>query len=148
MGLESSVETQHDQLEKIREKLESLRAGTCTESLGDEAQKQIQSLLKVPDAIRVELIQRNILKGLAFPEMRTRLDGIEEAHEKTFRWILDGGNIDEDRRKSHELFNDWLLKGDGIFHVSGKLGSGKSTLMKFLCDDEATRTQLSTWAGM
>jgi hypothetical protein len=147
MGLETSASTQHEQLEQLQEKILSLRNGTSTTSLGDEALRQIQSLLKIPDAVRAELIQQHIRKGLEFPEMRTRLDGIEEAHERTFRWILDGGDIDEDRRKSHELFNGWLLKGDGIFHVTGKLGSGKSTLMKFICDDEATINRLSTWAG-
>lgn len=42
---------------------------------------------------------------------------------------------------------DWLKSGDGIFHISGKLGSGKSTLMKYLCEHSATKTMLTAWAG-
>ncbi|KAK3314886.1 hypothetical protein B0H66DRAFT_563874 [Apodospora peruviana] len=44
-------------------------------------------------------------------------------------------------------FLHWLSSGNGIFHISGKPGSGKSTLMKFLCDHPRTRTELTKWAG-
>ena len=37
----------------------------------------------------------------------------------------------------------WLTSGGGIFHVCGKLGSGKSTLMKYLCEQSATKDMLS-----
>lgn len=47
-----------------------------------------------------------------------------------------------------EPFLRWLSSGNGIFHISGKLGSGKSTLMKFLCDHERTTVELQKWAGM
>jgi ABC-type molybdenum transport system ATPase subunit/photorepair protein PhrA len=47
-----------------------------------------------------------------------------------------------------ESFGNWLSSGNGIFHIAGKLGSGKSTLMKFLCDHQKTKTELQKWAGM
>ena len=43
---------------------------------------------------------------------------------------------------------NWLSSGSGIFHVSGKMGSGKSTLMKFLGSHDETRKRLTAWAGM
>ncbi|KAG7064768.1 hypothetical protein JMJ76_0012526 [Colletotrichum scovillei] len=42
---------------------------------------------------------------------------------------------------------DWLSHGGGIFHVSGKPGAGKSTLMKYLCQSTATESYLKDWAG-
>jgi hypothetical protein len=42
---------------------------------------------------------------------------------------------------------DWLSSGSGIFHISGKLGSGKSTLMKFLLKHPRTQMEISKWAG-
>ena len=42
---------------------------------------------------------------------------------------------------------DWLTSGSGIFHISGKLGSGKSTLMKFLCESSRLSELLSHWAN-
>lgn len=43
-------------------------------------------------------------------------------------------------------FEDWLCKGTGIFWLSGKAGSGKSTLMKFLQQHPRTRDILEIWA--
>jgi chromosomal replication initiation ATPase DnaA len=33
------------------------------------------------------------------------------------------------------------------FFINGKAGSGKSTLMKFICDDARTKNALKRWAG-
>ncbi|GIZ46684.1 hypothetical protein CKM354_000980200 [Cercospora kikuchii] len=43
-------------------------------------------------------------------------------------------------------FCAWLQYGAGIFHVVGKPYTGKSVLMKFLCDHEATARMLNVWA--
>ena len=51
------------------------------------------------------------------------------------------------RNKACDLFTSWLRDGDGIFHISGKLGSGKSTLMKYLSDHTSTKQLLEEWAG-
>jgi hypothetical protein len=51
-------------------------------------------------------------------------------------------------RLASESFISWLSSGEGIFHISGKLGSGKSTLMKFLCEHKHTKVELQKWAGM
>lgn len=51
------------------------------------------------------------------------------------------------RNETRELFAAWLRDGDGIFYISGKLGSGKSTLMKYLSDHTRTKEHLREWAG-
>jgi hypothetical protein len=43
-------------------------------------------------------------------------------------------------------FRTWLEYGDGIFHISGKPGAGKSTLMKYLCRSPNTQKSLNIWA--
>lgn len=57
------------------------------------------------------------------------------AHEHTFEWIY----------RSH--FADWLRKNSGIFWISGKAGSGKSTLKKFLVDSRSTEDLVDGSAG-
>lgn len=54
---------------------------------------------------------------------------------------------DETKASARELLLNWMSSGAGIFHISGKLGSGKSTLMKYLCDHDCTKSLLREWAG-
>jgi hypothetical protein len=54
---------------------------------------------------------------------------------------------DDAKISARKLLVDWLSSGKGIFHISGKLGSGKSTLMKYLVDNEHTKSLLQGWAG-
>jgi Cdc6-like AAA superfamily ATPase len=52
------------------------------------------------------------------------------------------GSEDEFLTPSREPFLQWLSTDTGIFHISGKPGSGKSTLMEFLCDHDRTKKEL------
>ncbi|KAI0902000.1 hypothetical protein F4806DRAFT_22321 [Annulohypoxylon nitens] len=55
--------------------------------------------------------------------------------------------IDDIMIESRDRFIAWLKQGHGIFHVIGKPGSGKSTLMKYICRQPITEKYLQTWAG-
>ncbi|KAL2694890.1 hypothetical protein Neosp_001479 [[Neocosmospora] mangrovei] len=68
--------------------------------------------------------------------MHRRIDQVHSAHVGTFDWILREGS-----------FVDWLSHGRGVFHIAGKPGSGKSTLMRFLCYDPRTEERLQQWAA-
>lgn len=50
------------------------------------------------------------------------------------------------RNQKRQSFLNWLRAEDGIFYCSGKAGSGKSTLMKFLAQKRRTREELSLWS--
>jgi hypothetical protein len=96
------------------------------------------------------ITQQRILNSLAFSDMHSRFDAVDTAHYKTFEWIFeDTPGVEDGERdpSARESFIHWLSSGKGIFHVSGKLGSGKSTLMKFLCDHDRTEAELQKWAG-
>lgn len=51
------------------------------------------------------------------------------------------------RRQTRNEVTSWLASGQGILHVSGNAGSGKSTLMKFIGQHERTTRELEAWAG-
>ncbi|KAG7138111.1 Vegetative incompatibility protein HET-E-1 like [Verticillium longisporum] len=73
-----------------------------------------------------------------------RHDAIATAHEKTFEWIFTG------QKKTHQsntTLMEWMTGGTGPYWVSGRAGTGKSSLMRFLNDDERTREAFQTWAG-
>ncbi|OTA81348.1 hypothetical protein M434DRAFT_37581 [Hypoxylon sp. CO27-5] len=48
--------------------------------------------------------------------------------------------------KARDGFISWLKQDAGIFYISGKPGSGKSTLMKYLTRHPKTREYLTVWA--
>jgi hypothetical protein len=51
------------------------------------------------------------------------------------------------RAQTRDSFLAWLGSGNQIYHISGKAGSGKSTLMKFLCQHSRVRKELESWAA-
>jgi hypothetical protein len=84
-----------------------------------------------------------ILDSLRFPTMRDRYEGIESAHKNTFKWIF---HESSHWNKPWDDFAQWLKAGDGIYWTSGKAGSGKSTLMRYIIDNPLTKTYLQNWA--
>lgn len=86
-----------------------------------------------------------ILSSLHFRSMTVRHESIADAYVDTFNWIFRSPKKVA-KRGIKVYFLDWLEAQDGIYWVSGKPGSGKSTLMKFLCDHVRTQEALSLWA--
>jgi NACHT domain len=66
--------------------------------------------------------------------MNKRAGEIEDAHEYTFDWAF---------ADSKTGFPEWLRGDHGLFWITGKPGSGKSTLMKYLFRDHRTKQLLS-----
>ncbi|KAL6411519.1 P-loop containing nucleoside triphosphate hydrolase [Ilyonectria robusta] len=87
--------------------------------------------------------QRGILRALQFDKMNERFEDVKKEHDETFEWIYQESTADNDNLP----FIEWLRSGDGVFHVEGKAGSGKSTLMKLICRDARTNEALAAWAG-
>ncbi|KAF5538132.1 nacht nucleoside triphosphatase [Fusarium napiforme] len=87
--------------------------------------------------------EQAVLRTLLYECLPVRHNSIPEAHEQTFRWIFQQSR--EDATHESKLVT-WLRKGNGIFWISGKPGSGKSTLMKFIAGEQCTRTTLRAWA--
>lgn len=92
--------------------------------------------------------QAHILHALEFDVMGKRFDEIATSADGTFEWIFEDSADQIDSNPRLELgFKEWLQDGGGIFHISGKPGSGKSTLMKFLCTHHNTMDRLRHWSG-
>lgn len=86
-----------------------------------------------------------ILAGLDFEQRSHRHEAIPAAYQDTFQWILKPPLAGEP--STHAGFRSWLETGDGLFWISGKPGSGKSTLVKFIQSSQLTTQCLSNWAG-
>ena len=112
------------------------------QNLSSEARSQISRLLDISTETRDAIVNDRLLKALAFDGMTHKFDMVAKAYSDTYRWILD----DENSNPHGINFRSWLSSGSGIFHIAGKPGAGKSTLMKRLCQDERTVERLKIWA--
>ena len=87
-----------------------------------------------------------ILESLCDKSMTIRHEKIVDDHAKTFEWIYHDYSLDKESQKG-TVFVDWLAHGAGIFWITGKAGSGKSTLMKYLSHHRTTERVLQSWSG-
>lgn len=93
-------------------------------------------------------IRQNILGWLHFPQMHYRFESVKPSHQKTLDWVLDEntGQTDGGPSSTWSNFAKWLRSGSQCYWLRGKAGSGKSTLMKYLYQDERTTSHLLSWS--
>ncbi len=88
----------------------------------------------------------NLLMTLDFATRTGREASIEEAYGRTFEWIFSETKLFG--ASPHRLsFREWLNSGKGVFWISGKAGSGKSTLMRYISNESRTLRILRTWGS-
>ena len=82
--------------------------------------------------------EQGILSALHFWTMDRRKELIPKEHENTFSWILDDGGSN---------FSSWLGSNEPMYWISGKPGSGKSTVVKYVAESPKTAELLRPWTG-
>ena len=135
-----------DQLGQLQSRIESADTSHKSELISDwkiNKGKQLtllsNHLLALDEDHHVMQTQNKFLDGLHFPSIQERKQRIPEAHENTFRWIF-----------QHDDFKSWLegrVMNSNVLWVSGKAGSGKSCLMRFIESHPSTRAQLQSWSN-
>lgn len=121
-----------------------------------------------------ERMTLDIVNSLNFATRGARQSNVVEAHQHTFEWIFEehkkkyGGtvrtarvnnNVDSNNNNglgsadsqeisgSQTTFLNWLRFRNDNYWISGKFGSGKSTLMRYIVEDTRTERELQSWAG-
>jgi hypothetical protein len=129
---------------------------TTSPKQDEENKETVDTALQQVDASRnlrkapAGIIQDFILDSLAYKSMRDREGEVTAAHGKTLEWIF--GSRDRTQSASHDFghkFTRWLSTDDlgPIYWITGKPGSGKSTLMRFLFQHQSTENYLGSWYG-
>jgi hypothetical protein len=92
-------------------------------------------------------LEQVFIHRLRYNNMRERESSIKEAQEGTFLWVL------EDKQTAPAPASNiraWLETDDQLYWITGKAGSGKSTLMRYMCQPiplgEETGSQ-KRWKG-
>ncbi|EPS38220.1 hypothetical protein H072_8069 [Dactylellina haptotyla CBS 200.50] len=88
--------------------------------------------------------QCKVLDSLHFERIEYRHGMIDKAHEKTLNWVFDPqpGVV-----SNWAQIPEWLNGSHGIYWVSGKAGSEKSTLMKWIVQTDRMVKLLESWGG-
>lgn len=93
-----------------------------------------------------ENCQRRILDQIWFRVMNDRQASVRSPHHGTLEWVLK--STEEARLRARwDNLCEWLQNGTGIYWISGKAGSGKSTLMKHIYAQDKTNDLLRRWAA-
>ncbi|KAK7923596.1 hypothetical protein PG985_007667 [Apiospora marii] len=129
-----------------------LRSGVTVKSLEPTALEQVRMLLAQSDQAIEKAGQILILKRLQDETMDLRFSDVPQAHANTLSWIFQDSDTYDEKLKARTAYNLWLRKtasetDKSIFHICGKPGAGKSTLVKYLCTQQATMDGLREWAS-
>ncbi|KAH9206139.1 hypothetical protein DL95DRAFT_488419 [Leptodontidium sp. 2 PMI_412] len=84
------------------------------------------------------------MSKLTFKDISVRENRIDPAFDKTFQWIFQRL---QSSSKPWSSFVDWLLSPQHVYWITGKAGSGKSTLMKYIIHNQRTQDLLRIWAN-
>lgn len=169
--LKQIVENTHDSKESLGDqKLDDLNIGsevvsyvsrmagrsdpwTLTNSIGEEIRSvEHDNDQVIPDFDPCSMqitghekrrLQDEFLKGLYYDGMYDRETSIAPAHAKTFQWIFEKGT---ERQRHWEDFGKWLESESQVYWITGKAGSGKSTLMKFISTPQSGQRALTEGA--
>ena len=120
---------------------------TYSHRLQDNVSEFRQRVLNLAESSNARRTTRLMLHSLDFPQRDHRHKNIYKAHEATFNWLF---RRDHSQAKPWADYVEWLTAQDGdngLYWITGKAGSGKSTLMRYLVDDPRTIEFLQQWAA-
>lgn len=86
---------------------------------------------------RLSLVRRRFFNMIPYDGMFDREAGLDEAHPDTLEWIFNDTSSETHRSETHRWcnFSQWLGSEDKLYWITGKMGSGKSTLMKYISEE-------------
>jgi hypothetical protein len=108
-----------------------------------ESVELTRSLLEAQRLATIGLPQESITSSLVYSGMANRQGMIQPPEHCTYDWIFETTSTAPEPVN----FMSWLQNDQGIFWITGKAGSGKSTLMKHICNDKRTHAALKYWAA-
>lgn len=98
---------------------------------------------------RITTDQKDFLRKLSFPGMSQRHESIEPPAIGTYEWIFADDSSSDDSSLQQEFggkFMQWLSSDEKVFWISGKAGSGKSSLMAFIESHRSFEKGLKHWS--
>jgi hypothetical protein len=142
--METSRTGQIDQFIRSLESMRLQNGSSITERKVAQLHQQVSTYNAAASGMSKE---QSIFRSLCFQSMTVRHSSIAEAYSRTYSWIFNSSFLGPSDRRSRIKFTEWLQSPERIYWVSGKAGSGKSTLMKYVQGNWKTKHALRIWAG-
>ncbi|KAL1867911.1 hypothetical protein Daus18300_006186 [Diaporthe australafricana] len=114
---------------------------------------------KVDDLVAVGRAQvdsqerKHFLQSLKYAGFNERRNQVRNAYEDSLKWVFLGDHDDDsDGFQKHisrikwDSLSNWLSSDQTVYWISGKPGSGKTTLVKYILADERTKKYLNKWS--
>lgn len=98
------------------------------------------------DQLKDRRVYDEVIRSLFYPEITARQEQIEgefDGIQNTCDWIFDQSH----KKQTWSNFSEWLKSGNAVYWINGKAGSGKSTLMSYICDHNRKDELLKQWSG-
>ncbi|KAH8810758.1 hypothetical protein F5884DRAFT_780304 [Xylogone sp. PMI_703] len=94
------------------------------------------------------LLKKRIVDSLKFEKIEAREETIADVYHTTCQWIFQDHPTEVEGTSLWSSYPTWLRTDSGqIYWITGKPGSGKSTLMKFITRHSLSKKDLQIWAG-
>lgn len=97
------------------------------------------SIMQGGDIARLEIsshrlarLRKQFIDIFRYDGMFDREAGVAEAHPDTLKWIFKDPSTEN---RKWDNFGQWLESKDQLYWITGKMGSGKSTLMKYISEE-------------
>jgi hypothetical protein len=111
---------------------------------GEYAKRTLLDESRLSDKLKLD----KLCKNLYFDSIGYREQSIPKRHAATFEWIFHEPRKSDDGSPLWSDFAQWLREdSQDIYWITGKPGSGKSTLVKFIANDPRFEQLLHEWAG-
>ena len=108
-----------------------------------QTRAHFEQQVKLAQADSIEKKRRSrFLNSFRFAELNDRRTQITDPEQGTYEWIFE--TLSPTKRHS---FLGWLSSTAPMYWIQGKARSGKSTLMRFICEHEKTRELLDQSAS-
>ncbi|ROW04361.1 hypothetical protein VSDG_00915 [Cytospora chrysosperma] len=161
-------------LAELHKQVEQLRIMVEFSTVSPNIQSQLKLLLCTEEEVFRTIAKERILNSLSFEAMDRRENMVAETHSNTYAWVVEDDQtieeaslldetrsersensekssrhtIEDEKFRARTKLSAWLTAKhtSDIFHLSGKLGSGKSTLMKSIIESPRTFERLEEWA--
>jgi hypothetical protein len=136
-------ETPNTTIAMTEDDLRALRSLTKLRTILEASSTQENIVALIARNTIKEHCEQRILDRLWYRRIDDREDSIDAPHTKTLDWALEPPH----QNVEWDSLADFLQVGFGIYWISGKAGSGKSTLMKHLFKAQHTKDLLVRWSG-